>query len=115
MICDPGDVVVVPFPFSERPGSKRRPALALSYRRFNEAGHTVLCMITTGGRSAWPGDVEIGELDTAGLPRPCIVRLKLFTLDNRLILRKAGRLGAADATAVHASLSGHVALGSDAT
>lgn len=96
MICDPGDVAVVPFPFSERPGTRRRPALVLSRRRFNEAGHTIFSMITTKAHSPWPGDVRIEDLEAAGLPQPCIVRFKLFTLDNRLVLKRAGRLGTED-------------------
>lgn len=104
MICDAGDVAVVPFPFSERPGSKRRPALALSVRTFNRSGHTVLAMITTKTHAPWPGDRPIQDLDPAGLPRPCIVRMKLFTLDNRLILRKAGRLSDRDLGGVRAYL-----------
>lgn len=108
MICDSGDVVVVPFPFSERPGAKRRPALALSRQRFNAAGHTILSMITTQSHAPWPGDVVIEDLDAAGLPRPCLVRLKLFTLDNRLLLRRTGRLAKGDRKAVQSSFDEHV-------
>ncbi len=97
MICEAGDVAVVPFPFTERPGTKRRPALVLSGSGFNrESGHTVLAMITTKRAPAWPSDTPIEDLGEAGLPRPCAVRLKVFTLDNRLILRRAGRLSGTD-------------------
>ena len=106
MICEAGDVVVVPFPFSERPGTKRRPALALSRSGFNEAGHTIFSMITTQGHSPWPGDVSIADLDSAGLRQPCRVRLKLFTLDNRLILRQVGKLAEEDSQAVWRNLEG---------
>jgi mRNA interferase MazF len=109
MDCEPGDVMVVPFPFSERPGTKRRPALALSSGDFNrEAGHTVLAMITTSSDPPWPGDVIIEAFDEAGLPRRCIVRLKLFTLDNRLLLRRAGHLGRKDRKRVDDGLRRHV-------
>ena len=64
MICDPWDVVVVPFPFTEKAGAKRRPALVLSPRPFNENGHTLLAMITTQSHSPWPGDTNIKELST---------------------------------------------------
>jgi mRNA interferase MazF len=110
VICEPGDVAVVPFPFSERPGTKRRPALVLSGRGFNEAGYTIFAMITTKSHTPWPGDVAIENLHQAGLPRPCIVRPKLFTLDNRLILERAGRLAGADRDAVRSSLSPLVPL-----
>lgn len=74
------DVVVVPFPFTDRQASKRRPALVLSSDAFDSVTrHSVLAMITSAGQSSWPGDVRITDLDTAGLPADCMVRLKLFT------------------------------------
>ncbi|MFQ5741417.1 MAG: type II toxin-antitoxin system PemK/MazF family toxin [Acidobacteriota bacterium] len=96
MTCESWDVVLVPFPFSDQPGHKRRPALVLSNRLFNRRGHTVLAMITTAGHHPWPGDVALADPRVAGLDVPCIVRLKLFTLDNRLLLQQLGRLSAQD-------------------
>ncbi len=96
MTCDPWEVVVVPFPFTERPGAKRRPAVVLSNRGFNQNGHTILAMITTRAHPPWPGDLEIADLEASGLQVPCIIRLKLFTLDNRLMLRRLGRLSEPD-------------------
>jgi mRNA interferase MazF len=90
------DVVIVPFPFSAQPGTKRRPALVLSNRAFNQSGYSALAMITTAGHHPWLGDVTVADLKTAGLNAPCLVRLKLFTLDNRLIVKKLGRLSVAD-------------------
>jgi len=97
VIFDPGDVVIVPFPFTDRQANKRRPALVCSHRAFNQASrHVVLAMITTATDRAWPGDVRIKDLDAAGLPRDSTVRWKLFTLDASFIIRRAGALGAAD-------------------
>jgi mRNA interferase MazF len=93
----PGDVVIVPFPFTDRATSKRRPALVCSSEPFNRLSrHVVLSMITTAGHSAWPGDVPITELDDAGLPAPSVVRWKLFTIDVALVLRRSGSLSARD-------------------
>jgi len=92
------DVVVVPFPFTDRVTTKRRPALVLSdENNFNaQAGHSLLAMITSAKNSDWPLDVEISDLDTAGLTSASIVRMKLFTLDDRLIIRQAGVLSKQD-------------------
>ena len=108
MICERFDVVVVPFPFSEKAGTKRRPALVISNSEFNTAGNTVLAMITTRGHHPWPGDQPISDLDNTGLPLPCIVRLKLFTLDNRLILRRLGELSPGDRKKVQSTLKKHL-------
>lgn len=101
------DVVVVPFPFTDRAAAKRRPALVLSSAvNFNRgAGHSVMAMITSATGASWPLDTAIEDLASAGLPSPSFVRMKLFTLDHRFVLRKVGRLVARDATAVETSLA----------
>jgi mRNA interferase MazF len=96
VICDRWDVVVVPFPFTDRPASKRRPALTLSQREFNAHGNTVLAMVTTKVDPAWPGDTPLQDPAEAGLPAASTVRLKVFTLDNRLITKVAGKLSTVD-------------------
>lgn len=103
-IYEPWDVVVVPFPFVERFGSKRRPALVLSEAGFNSEGNTILAMITTAPGGDWPSDVRLADLTSAGLPQACVVRFKLFTIDNRLLVRRAGTLSARDRRAVNRSL-----------
>jgi mRNA interferase MazF len=97
VICDLGDVVIVPFPFVDLAAEKRRPSVVLSRQVFNESnGHSICAMITTAGNTVWPSDIAIGDLDAAGLARPCVVRFKLFTLPNAIILRRAGSLAEND-------------------
>ena len=99
------DVLVVPFPFTDSAAVKRRPALVLSAGQFQDrAGHLVLAMITSRENRGWPLDVELADLKSAGLPHSSVVRMKLFTLDERFVLRKAGQLGAPDCAAVKRSL-----------
>jgi mRNA interferase MazF len=99
------NVVVVPFPFTDRATSKRRPAVVLSSGAFNgKAGHSVMAMITSVTDNSWPQDVAIQDLRAAGLTVSCCVRFKLFTLDNRLVLRKAGTLSQVDAAATESAL-----------
>ena len=103
MICDAWDVVTVPFPFTDRAGLKRRPALVVSVESFNRNGHSLMAMITSS-RQPWPTDSPLSQLANCGLTRPCVVRLKLFTLDNRLIVRRIGRLAEEDKTRVAGAL-----------
>jgi mRNA interferase MazF len=95
---DSFDVVVVPFPFTDKSTTKRRPALILSAAQaFNcQVGQAVMAMITSAKNSDWPLDSEIQDLDCAGLPSPSVIRMKLFTLDEKLIIRKAGKLARPD-------------------
>jgi mRNA interferase MazF len=99
------EVVVVPFPFTDSAATKRRPALVLSAQGFNDrAAHLVLAMITSHENRGWPLDVALRDLATAGLSHPSVVRMKIFTLDERFVLRKAGALAAPDRAAVRRAL-----------
>ncbi len=85
MDYDRFEVVIVPFPFTDKAQVKRRPALVLSsHAAFGrKAGHSVMAMITSAQNPAWPLDVPISDLNAAGLPAPSVVRMKHFTLDHR--------------------------------
>ena len=110
MTCEPLDIVAVPFPFTDRPAAKRRPALVVSTAAFNQDhGQAILAMITSA-RSAWPSDVTIQEWRKAGLQVPCKVRFKMFTLDDALILRKLGKLSKRDGKAVRNALAHWLAV-----
>ncbi len=111
MTFEPFDVVVVPFPFTDRDAAVRRPALVVSTKPFNERhGQIVLAMITTARRSDWPSDVIIEDWAKAGLTVACRVRLKLFTLDTALVVRRLGALTRADRDAVRRALARHLAV-----
>lgn len=96
------DVVVVPFPFTDSVKARRRPALVLSNAAAlgDRIGHSVMAMITSAANAPWPLDVPVSDLNAAGLPSASVVRMKLFTLDHRLVIRKAGVLGDRDRAAV---------------
>ena len=93
----PFALVRVPFPFSDRSAQKRRPALVLSQATFQQrSGHLLLAMVTSANQSSWPLDWLIQEPEPAGLKQPCLVRMKLFTLDERLLLGQLGELSDTD-------------------
>lgn len=47
-----GDVVLVPFDFTDRSGSKRRPAVVVSIDRYNQGTPDVLIAAVTGNLTA---------------------------------------------------------------
>lgn len=106
MTFEQWSVVVVPFPFADRDKQMRRPAVVLSCQgEFGaHSGHSVLAMVTSAVHAAWPLDVEISDPAAAGLSAPSVIRMKLFTRDNRLIQRQVGTLGAADREAIRKAL-----------
>jgi mRNA interferase MazF len=103
--CEPWSVVVVPFPFTDRRQSRRRPAVVLSPEPFQaEHGCCVLGMVTDARNPRWPSDVELSDLAAAGLRFASVFRCKVFTLDERLILGRVGSLAPADRAKAHRAL-----------
>lgn len=102
----PFDVVLTPFPFIEKPRHKRRPALVLSaYSNLSKAtGLWVMAMITSAQHSSFPLDVIIKNPAKAGLIKGCMVRMKIFTLDERVMEKKLGSLQKEDQKEVEKSL-----------
>ncbi len=94
-----GEVVVVPFPYSDLSQSKRRPAVVITVL---SGGDLILCQITS--QAVLDGDaaaLNISDFASGGLSQPSNIRPnKLFTADKRIILYKAGRLKAEKLIAV---------------
>ncbi len=79
------DVVKIPFPYTALPVQEYRPVLVIAAGRL-EASHALLwaAMITSASNAAWPMDVPITDLRSAGLPAPSVVRCaKIATIENQ--------------------------------
>jgi mRNA interferase MazF len=80
-----GDVVRVPFPYTDRSTRQHRPALVVSQSHVGE-GNALLwvVMITSAENRRWPHDLEIMNLTSAGLPAPSVIRpSKIATIEAR--------------------------------
>lgn len=93
-----GDVVLVPFPFTDQSTVKRRPAVVISSDRYNRERQDVIIMaITSQTRSpAKADDLQIESWSAAGLLKPSTVKPVIATIQRSLILRSLGRLEDAD-------------------
>ncbi len=97
-VFNPGDVILLSYPFGEGAGVRKRPALVISSSAFNqETGELVIAQITSRvSAPARAGDYAIAEWREAKLPRPALVRARLATLARSLVLRRLGSLSEAD-------------------
>ncbi len=86
-----GDVVVIPFPFSDLSNVKRRPALVLTVLEGNDL---ILCQITSRDvKDNCAITVNDGDFANGGLKQPSNIRPnRIFTADNQIILYKIGNL-----------------------
>jgi mRNA interferase MazF len=90
-----GDVVLVPFPFTDLSAIKQRPALVLSPERLNKGRPDLVVAAITSQIQDVISEDEIllsdSDLKTAGLPKPSIIKLgKIFTIHQGLIRKKLG-------------------------
>lgn len=86
----PGDVVLIPYPFSDLSGVKQRPALVLaSIESQNEA----VCLMLTSQYKGGNYEYAIKKWKESGLYSPTVARIsRLFTVDHKIIIAKIGRL-----------------------
>ncbi len=87
------DIVLVPFPFTDQSSSKKRPGLIVSPHGYYEKGDCILCFITSklDNRKS-PGDYLIENWENAGLPKPSMLRMKMVTVHDSIIVKKIGHL-----------------------
>ncbi|MHA1911032.1 MAG: type II toxin-antitoxin system PemK/MazF family toxin [Candidatus Kariarchaeaceae archaeon] len=88
-----GDIVLVPFPFSDLSGHKKRPVLIISID--NQIDNDVIsCVITSNPRKVNHSIIiDSGDLKTGSLPLQSKIRVnKIFTLEKSIILKKIGTL-----------------------
>jgi mRNA interferase MazF len=98
-------VVLVPFDFTDRSGTKWRPAAVVSADEYN-SGPDVLIASITGNLTAvaHPGDHPIKDWRRAGLLRPSLLQTKVATVEASVLGRRLGHLSAADLAAFDAGL-----------
>jgi len=72
-----GDIVLVPFPFTDQSAAKRRPAVVVSTERYSRG--TL-------------GEVQVKDWKSAGLIKPSVVKPVVTTIEHTLVIRRLGRL-----------------------
>lgn len=84
-----GEIVLVPFPYSDLRGMKRRPACVVSADAYQRGPDVIVAMVTSEvGRQQSPGlgDVVVADWRAAGLRAPSTVRVgRLLVLEQRLL------------------------------
>lgn len=78
-----GDVVKVPFPYTDKSTRQSRPALVVSMPDLQQRHNLIwVVMITSAENRGWLSDVTISTLSRAGLPAPSVIRTaKIATID----------------------------------
>jgi mRNA interferase MazF len=96
-----GDIVLVPFPFTDLSGVKNRPALVLLAGELD----ITVAFVTTQLKWQENHDVLIAPAHLNRLKRESLVRLsKLTTIDRDLVIGRLGRLTSAEVMKVNEAM-----------
>lgn len=84
-----GDIVLIPFPFTDLSGTKLRPALVLAVA----SADVTVAFITTQIGWKEPTDIELQPDVNTGIKKSSLIRpAKLATVDKTFVLGKIGSL-----------------------
>lgn len=102
-----GDIVLVPFPFTDQTATKKRPAVVVSSEAYHQDRPDIIVMAITS-RILRPagsvGDVPIGQWRDAGLAKPSLIKPVVATLERGAVLRKLGSLDESEILSLRAAI-----------
>lgn len=93
-----GEILLVPFPFSDLSASKVRPAIVISSLSYHKSQPDLLVAAITSNVTAANTslDYKLQDWKTAGLKTASAFKPVLFTLDPRRIVHSIGTVSARD-------------------
>lgn len=107
-----GDVIPVPFPFSNQTATKKRPAVVISSSLHNEKSNDVVILPVTSkaDKSSDIGECLIADWQSAGLLKPSAAKPAISTIEQVLVLKKLGSLSANDLASLDQTLKALLGL-----
>ncbi|HFD39225.1 MAG TPA: type II toxin-antitoxin system PemK/MazF family toxin [Anaerolineae bacterium] len=107
-----GDVVLVPFPYTDLTAAKTRPAVIVSSGRYHAIrSEFLLAFVTSRIAPAHPLlDYVLRDWQQAGLLKPSLVRPKIAAITESLVVYRIGALSARDLREVDQRLRVALAL-----
>ena len=90
-----GDIVLVPFPFTDLSSAKKRPGVVVSPDPFNRLSQDVILVAITSHFTTDEDVTVIADADflEGRLPQRSAIKLaKIFTIHSSLVLRRIGAL-----------------------
>jgi mRNA interferase MazF len=102
-----GDVVLVPFPFTDQSGTKKRPAVIVSGAAYN-AGRRDLVIMAITSQARQPlgfAEASIADWQAAGLIKTSVLKPVFTTIEQGLVVRAMGKLSVGDLRALRESIA----------
>jgi mRNA interferase MazF len=101
-----GDVILVPFPFTDQSTVKRRPGVVVSSRDYGEQRPDIVLLAVSGQLRSPPsfGEAPIADWQASGLIKPSMFKPLIATIEQSLVLRRLGKLSPTDVGTLRALL-----------
>jgi mRNA interferase MazF len=101
-----GEVLLVPFPFTDQSGMKKRPAVVISSNAYNASRRDLVIMaITSQVRQPLGfGEALVTEWQAAGLIKASVLKPVVTTIKQSLVIRTMGSLMADDINTLQRSI-----------
>ena len=89
-----GDIVLVPFPFTDQSTTKQRPAVVISSAAYQrERPDLIILAVTSQVRpAATVGEIQVMDWKQAGLLKPSVMKPVIATIERRLVRKRLGKL-----------------------
>ena len=102
-----GDVVLVPFPFTNQAASKQRPAVIVSSLAYNTTRLDVVVMAITSQLHSTIsfGEIHLQDWQSSNLLKPSVIKPVFATLEQSLVIKQLGALQQIDQAALRQNIS----------
>jgi mRNA interferase MazF len=101
-----GEVIIVPFPFTNQTGVKPRPAVVISGDEYNIFRPDLVLMPITSQLKAVASfaEVWIDEWKAANLLKPSAIKPQIATIEQTLVIKRLGHLQPMDVSQLRAAV-----------
>ena len=103
-----GEVVLVPFPFTNQSTQKKRPSVVISSNEYN-ATRPDLILIAVTSQVKMPllfGEMMISDWQAAGLLKLSVIKPVITTIQKDLVVKRLGKLNSTDSNSLTELLAG---------
>jgi mRNA interferase MazF len=97
------DEVLVPFPFTDQSGAKKRPTVIISSSAYN-AGRRDLVIMAITSQVRQPlgfGEALVADWQVSGLIKPSVLKPVVTSIEQGLVVRTLGAFSATDLHTMH--------------
>ena len=97
-----GDIILVPFPFSDQTSTKKRPAVVINSDVYKSVSSDIIIIAITSkfDEIITAGECIVEDWEGAGLLKPSTIKPAISTIEAKLVIKRLGSLSHRDLTSL---------------